>query len=195
MLFFGTVPQRTLVFLSLFFVSLVFSCNTESNGSGSDEDVLPSETHTDPVTGLMWETVPHQYDDMSQYDALDHCEQLILGGYDDWRLPNITELRSILRGCAPTSSEGSCLVSDPDCLSSGSCLSDDCSPSSCEGTKGPGENGCYWAPGIWLSVCRMYWSSSLNAMNPNDAWRLNFYNGHLGVFGRTLEYYVWCVRP
>ena len=28
-------------------------------------------------------------------DAITYCESLTLGGYDDWRLPNLNELRSI----------------------------------------------------------------------------------------------------
>lgn len=50
---------------------------------------------TDSVTGLQWQ------DDsigstMPWLDAIDHCEELTLGGHDDWRLPNINELTSIV---------------------------------------------------------------------------------------------------
>lgn len=51
-------------------------------------------TVTDTDTGLMWqqETAP---DGMNWQNALSYCEDLILGGYDDWRLPNVVELISL----------------------------------------------------------------------------------------------------
>ena len=52
-------------------------------------------TITDKGTGLMWEKEgpgPR----MSWEAAITYCESLSLAGYDDWRLPNIKELRSIL---------------------------------------------------------------------------------------------------
>ena len=52
-------------------------------------------TVTDQATGLMW-----QQDDSGEgmvwEAALSHCEELPLGGYDDWRLPNAKELQSIV---------------------------------------------------------------------------------------------------
>ncbi len=55
------------------------------------------EIVTDLTTGLMWqdnsdaETVTKDWQ-----GAIDYCESLTLGGYSDWRLPNINELRSIV---------------------------------------------------------------------------------------------------
>ena len=48
----------------------------------------------DTKTGLMW-----QDDAVMHYDwntAITACENLTLGGYSDWRLPNIRELKSIV---------------------------------------------------------------------------------------------------
>ena len=62
------------------------------------------ETITDEATGLMW----MQYDSgyynagtqndgtMDWQEALSYAENAVFGGYDDWRLPNVKELQSIL---------------------------------------------------------------------------------------------------
>lgn len=54
----------------------------------------------DKTTGLMWQTVTAKGDDdegMTYNDALDYCENLVLGGFKDWRLPNKNELASLIR--------------------------------------------------------------------------------------------------
>ncbi|MGA1869955.1 MAG: DUF1566 domain-containing protein [bacterium] len=51
-------------------------------------------TITDNSTGLMWEKVAA--DDLTWEEALSYCEQLVLGGFDDWRLPNQHELESLV---------------------------------------------------------------------------------------------------
>ena len=52
-------------------------------------------TVTDSATGLMW-----QEDDsgsgLDWDNALTYAENLTVGGYDDWRLPNVKELQSIV---------------------------------------------------------------------------------------------------
>ena len=50
---------------------------------------------TDNCTGLMWQqdTAPGTY---TWQEALKYCEGLDLGGHDDWRLPNVRELHSIV---------------------------------------------------------------------------------------------------
>jgi len=52
-------------------------------------------TVTDVCTRLIWqkETAPGRY---TWKDALEYCDALTLGGHDDWRLPNIRELQSIV---------------------------------------------------------------------------------------------------
>lgn len=52
-------------------------------------------TITDAATGLTWHG-DDSGEGMDWGDALSYCESLTLAGYDDWRLPNATELQSIV---------------------------------------------------------------------------------------------------
>jgi len=61
------------------------------------------DTVTDTCTGLMWQknTAPGTY---NWQNALKYCEDLSLSEYDDWRLPNVRELQSIVDyGCVDPS--------------------------------------------------------------------------------------------
>ncbi|MFC1452105.1 DUF1566 domain-containing protein [Verrucomicrobiota bacterium] len=58
----------------------------QNNGDG---------TITDLNTGLMWEQTPSSIG-YSWQEASDYCDNLVLGGYDDWRMPNVKELQSIV---------------------------------------------------------------------------------------------------
>jgi len=70
---------------------------------GEDSDYLinaPSFTNngngtvTDNITGLMWQKTDGG--EMTVENALSYADNLVLGGYSDWRLPNCHELFSIL---------------------------------------------------------------------------------------------------
>ena len=54
-----------------------------------------NETYTDPKTNLTWQ-VQTNPTKMSWQEAMDYCQDLTLGGFDDWRLPTIRELLSIV---------------------------------------------------------------------------------------------------
>jgi hypothetical protein len=58
----------------------------EGNGDG---------TVTDYATGLMWQQADSG-SGMNWEDALAYAENSTLAGYDDWRLPNVKELQSIV---------------------------------------------------------------------------------------------------
>ncbi len=48
----------------------------------------------DNNTGLMWEMIPLG-GKLTWEDAVEYCDNLELGGYDDWRIPTVEELFSI----------------------------------------------------------------------------------------------------
>jgi hypothetical protein len=54
-----------------------------------------NDTVTDKYTGLMWQKTPSEYG-LNWEQALHYSENLSLGGFQDWRLPNIKELLSIV---------------------------------------------------------------------------------------------------
>lgn len=53
-------------------------------------------TVTDLNTGLMWQKTPDLESEKTYSEALDGAKSFRLGGYSDWRLPNIKELYSLM---------------------------------------------------------------------------------------------------
>ncbi len=54
-------------------------------------------TVTDTCTGLMWQQdTGNEGNSLTWCDALAYCESLEDGSHDDWRLPNVRELQSIV---------------------------------------------------------------------------------------------------
>ena len=124
---------------------------------GTDADVCSGDgLWYDGASGLCWQD-PLAGGTSNWQDAMDHCDGLSLGGFDDWRLPTISELRSLIRGCPGTETGGSCGLTD-ECLDPGcgtGCVS-------CVPEAGPGANGCYWDAGLAALESGSWntWSSS-----------------------------------
>src|SRR6185503_4698215 len=58
-------------------------------------------TVTDRESGLVWEKAPPTITFPEQQDAVNRCNDLVLGGHDDWRLPNNFELHSLIDFTVP----------------------------------------------------------------------------------------------
>ena len=123
---------------------------------------------------------------VNQEEALEYCNNLTLCGYSDWHLPNIDELRTLIKNCPSTETGGSCGVSE-NCLSA-SCWND-CS--SCPEISSGEQIYSKLSDGGWL------WSSSIKSDDPDYALGVFFTTASIGFY-RKNDRYVWmyaaCVR-
>ena len=136
------------------------------------------------VDGKMWSSLSS--DSMDWDSAVSYCNNLTECGYSDWRLPNINELRTLIKNCSGSQTGGLCPAKDPDCLSS-NCTNLDCF---CEDRR---NNGGYYSrlgddDNVWL------WSSSIRSDSPYFAWCACFNNGYVYDIDKIYDGYVRCVR-
>ena len=119
---------------------------------------------------------------MKLSEALAYCNNLVLGGYFDWRLPNMDEQRSLVRGCSPIEPGGACGVT-AGCLAFSCDESSSCNDNGCSKGQGPAVsyNGYYWPtemeaepPGTYGTS--VYWSSSKVQDGP-QYWYVNYWGG------------------
>lgn len=129
---------------------------------------------------------PASVETVNQEAALEYCNNLTACGYSDWHLPNIDELRTLIKDCPSTETGGSCGVTE-NCLSS-SCWND-CS--SCPEISSGEQSYSKLSGGGWL------WSSSIKSDDPDYALGVFFTTASIG-FHRKNDRYVWmyaaCVR-
>ena len=181
--------------------------STDSDNSGDEEvihsdgyiilDDLPEDVWSDPDSGLMWQVWPKYRARLLYYEAIDHCKTLVYGGYDDWRMPSISELRSLIRGCPGTQTGGGCDVTDS-CTSS-ECWNDNCG--GCSWFQGPADSGMYWPNEFSVSEKYFYndnyWSSALYPYSyylPDSAYCVRYSRGGLLYKGQYSAATARCVR-
>jgi len=89
--------------------SKVISCGSSFIGQDAQHSINPTSytdngdgTITDNITGLMWQKDKGEKE--YYYDAINNVENFSLAGYDDWRVPSIKELYSLMdfRGLDPS---------------------------------------------------------------------------------------------
>lgn len=66
----------------------------------------------DPKTGLMW-TYRDNGDDLNWKEAVRYCQKLTLGGFHNWRLPDIGQLAGIYVSGAEGHTKGGIQLSKP----------------------------------------------------------------------------------
>ena len=128
---------------------------------------------------LQWSNKAPRY--MNWNDAVNYCENLNEGGFDDWRLPNIDELRTIIQNHPGTQSGGSCPISEKAGKLSSNDWTKDCR----------GRDGSNFSK---LGDIGWFWSSSTLSDSSNGAWGVTFNNGDVGHSGKYNVDSVRCVR-
>jgi formylglycine-generating enzyme required for sulfatase activity len=200
------MPARNRVPPMLAFLGLVAAAcggepGTQASGDGDGGPVECTGGWYEPANGLCWHPLYATFTrpDMafSWEAAIAQCDRLSLGGYGagSWRLPTITELRSLIRGCPATATGGTCGVTD-------SCWVDVCGGAVCwEGCtsgNGPTVLGCYWpeVPYV-LGWCNWgaYWSSTTPPGAFASAWAVDFATASVFSEQKTVSDNVMCVRP
>jgi hypothetical protein len=169
--------------------------------SDSDTDSDP-DYDTDPITGCAdawfdpehgrsWQ-VAQSVETMPWSEAGTACDDLVLCEHDDWRLPSIDELRSLIRGCDATMSGGTCGVTEG-CLEYECWVEEECPY--CTLGAGPAE-GCYW-PAEIQGVCtdgNHTWADSVRLDDPTMVWVVYFGTGGIGSLDATWLEHVRCVH-
>ncbi len=182
-------------FACLLLFRFFFACSDEHNsGTDGDSDVsgenessetdddaengieTPAETWLDEETGLLWANPEADDNDIEVYPDFDthanHCKTYTLAGFDDWRLPTISELRSLITDCPTTEPGGACTITD-ECLDYFECRDDACS-----GCEEIGAGHCYLRSGL-NGPC--YWYATSNSYMHMDTYECNYYvNFYLG---------------
>ena len=174
--------------------------NETDETADSETDVVPDEdtaaeekTFYDTVSMLTWQ-INYAPATFTRDEAISHCDTLNYAGFENWRLPTISELRTLVAGCPVTESTGGCNVKD-ECLDYGTCRNEpDCN--GCEYGKGPSQYKCYFS-GI-EGTCLPFWSSSTPPppYNETHAWYMDFGLARISTDEKTREdvYYTACVR-
>jgi hypothetical protein len=116
-------------------------------------------TWSDPDSGLEW--AMHLYPEFSSgakffvayQEAKAYCDGLQWAAHDDWRLPSINELRTLVRGCPATMPGGACGYADGcvawNCDESGACVG-------CEQFQGPLKDVGDAAKGAYIADVFLY---------------------------------------
>ncbi len=132
--------------------------------------------------GLQWSK--KAWETMTWDVAKEYCADLEEGGYSDWHLPTISELRTIIINCPGSETGGDCRVKAPGCLSESCWRASRCS---CDGSA-----DSYSALGDGKEIA--LWSSSVQSDDAEHAWYVYFYFGNVYNHYMSSKKFVKCVR-
>ncbi|NLH48437.1 MAG: DUF1566 domain-containing protein [Myxococcales bacterium] len=167
--------NKILCYFVIILLFMVMSCDKKGeendddhsgDDSFNDDDTSPDNVTPEPPdgtwidyeTGLMWQNpgVPSPTI-QTWFDVKEYCENLELAEYGDWRLPTISELRTLIRDCAKTIVGGECHVTD-ECTDYYECKNNACS--GCSNPGSSGEDYIFWPSELIGEPYYNYWSAT-----------------------------------
>lgn len=115
-------------------------------------------------------------------EAVKYCENLREKGRSDWRLPTLTELRTLIKNCPSTQHGGTCRAGCP-CPHFGNCGDDGC-------------GGCPPAHGRYSEFedSEGLWSASVKNGAGDDVWHVNFKTASILFIEKSESIRARCFR-
>ncbi|MEK7703551.1 MAG: DUF4215 domain-containing protein [Myxococcota bacterium] len=145
------------------------------------------EGYYDAAIDLCWEN-PQGAANGVQVAAQTYCAALASTSGKAWRVPQISDLRSLVRSCATSALGGACPIDD---------VSDsgDSVPScnGCVTNAGPGVGGCYW-PSEMGACADNLWSASVITDQTTYVWVVRFSDALIAPASTTYDNDARCVR-
>ena len=160
----------------------VVACGAIVAVAQSKEGQQSRSGHGVKVGGLVWQDPPASRP-MTWREARMYCATLHLDGHGGWRLPTISELRSLVRGCPSTVLKGECSVSSR-CGDYKRCWSERCQ--GCNPMQGPGIDGLYLVRGLHPGPLYTFWSGTQaytvvkGGFVTTGAWLIGFDYANIG---------------
>ncbi len=135
----------------------------------------------DSATGYIWSEAQSG----TRYSAIQSCPGSHYGGYNNWHLPTIDELRTLIQNCGATVFGGECRVSE-------SCLELSCSDETCNGCAENSEGGYskFGDTGRFISSSVTENSSTINGQG---IWYVDFSTGSIKNLDSFIESFR-CVK-
>ena len=157
----------------------------------------------DLTSGLIWSKISQS--SMNWNTAVTYCQGSKMngyGGFTDWRLPTIDELKTLLTSATgDPSRSANCKVSETNgCLTWDGCWT--CSTCTEQGSASTSEDTCSeWGTGYndgrfsKLGDAILLWSSSTRTDKAEEAWRVGFDYGSVYSNNKSSsKRYVRCIR-
>lgn len=155
-------------------------------GCASAEKTEEKNEVKNKVTHLQWSS--RSPEKMDWHGAFNYCKSVSDGGFKDWRLPNIDELRESIENCSKTEVGGECRVNGKK-----GCLSSNCKDPqdscSCKKMKNDGFYSVFGDPD-YVGL----WSSSTLSDDTDRIWGVGYYSAMVGSNKKSGKLYARCVR-